>query len=121
MTVVCEVTYQMLLRRGNRWRVTSGLINPRPGADNTEPVFCYRWVSQALKEGAVSKKDSKRVTDSLTNKPNKKISPLTIPQKRESAGEDNRKGGTKVGEVRDEATEEVVETGLAFYNVGAPM
>ena len=25
MTVVCEVTYQMLLRRGNRWRVTWGI------------------------------------------------------------------------------------------------
>ena len=25
MTVVCEVTYQMLLRRGDRWRVTWGI------------------------------------------------------------------------------------------------
>ena len=37
---------------------TGGLTSPRPGADNTEPVFQYRWVSQASKEGGVSKKES---------------------------------------------------------------
>ena len=58
MTVVCEVTPQMLLRRGNRWRVTWVVSNKPPPRARTIPsrFFKYRWVSPASKEGAVSKK-----------------------------------------------------------------
>ena len=43
ITVVCEVTYQMNLRRGEQMagdmRHKGGLKKTAPGADNSEPIF----------------------------------------------------------------------------------
>ena len=60
MTVVCEVTYQMLLRKGEQMEADmgnmGGLINPAPGADNTEPVFQIPVGLPSLERGCRVKK-----------------------------------------------------------------